>query len=144
MSAAAARRQSRGPRWLLALLAAPALGCIASSAAFAMSPYSVHVKVPSTVKHGSSFKATVYGESANTSALRVFHDDQSCASTASGEKAHPHAAIIINKDVTNAYSVTKTGAATMLGKHYICAYLLALPPATLLRAHAFVSYTTIS
>jgi hypothetical protein len=131
-------------RGLMAVLGAVVIAGGASATALAMNPYTVHIKVPSTVKHGSSFKATVSGESANTSILRVFHDEQSCAATPAREAAHAHAAQIINKHVTNAYSVTKTGSATTLGKHYLCAYLTALPPAHLLRAHAFVAYKTVS
>jgi hypothetical protein len=138
MSATGMRR-----RGLMAVVGAVVLAGGVSASALAMNPYTVHIKVPSTVKHGSNFKATFYGESANTSDLRVFHDDQACAATPSREAGHPHAALIVNKDVTNAYSVTKTGSATTLGKHYLCAYLLALPPAKLLRAHASVAYSTV-
>jgi hypothetical protein len=144
MSGTGTRRLRRRTRGLLTFMVALALAGAATATAVAMSPYTVHVKVPSTVKLSSSFSAMVYGESANTSALKVFHDTQSCAATPTREQAHPHATTIINKDVTNAYSVTWTGKATVLGKHYICAYLLALPPAALLRGHAFASYTTVS
>jgi hypothetical protein len=109
--------------------------------AVAMSPYTVHLSLPSTAKKGTSFHLRVYGESANTSKLTVFHDNAACATTSAREHARAGAMLFISKNVTGAYSVSATGHAVAVGKHYICAYLTGLPPQSLPRAHAMAAYT---
>lgn len=122
----------------IATLAAFGVMC---GAAVAMNPYTVHIAVPGTVTKGSTFHARVYGHSANTSVLTVFHDDQACATTSSREQGHSSATKIVSQKVTGKYSVTRKGTAAKRGKHYICAYLTGLPPQSLPRAHAAAAYT---
>jgi hypothetical protein len=122
----------------IATLVAVAVMCVP---ALAMNPYTVHLGLPSSVKKGSTFDLRVYGYSANTSKLAVFHDNQVCAATAAHEHAHASAMQFIAKKVTGAYSASGAGKAVATGTHYICAYLTGLPPQSLPRAHAMASYT---
>ena len=109
--------------------------------ALAMNPYTVHIKAPSTAaRRGRRFQVRVYGNSANTSHLTVFHDNQACAATAAREHGHSSAMQVIAKNVTGSYSVTASGKAIHAGTHFICAYLTGLPPQSLPRAHAMASY----
>jgi hypothetical protein len=135
--------QPKHTHWRTAGLAALALTLATAGGALAQTPYTTHITVPSTVKLSSPFTLTVDGYSANLSQLTVFHDDQACASTAASERMHAHAVVSIAKQVVNSYGVTRTFTAANLGPHYFCSYLASLPPASLPRAHAFASYTTV-
>jgi hypothetical protein len=131
-------------RRLTAGLIGLALTLGAAGPAVAQTPYTVKVNMPSTVKRSRPFSIIVDGYSANLSKLTVFHDDQACASTAASESTHPHAVVSISHQVVNNYSVTRTFTAVSVGKHYFCAYLASLSPASLPRAKAFASYVTVS
>jgi hypothetical protein len=127
----------------ISVMAAIAVAGVTSPAALAMAPYSVHVKVPSFVKKGTSFTLTVYGNSANLSLLRVFHDNKACGSTVPQESSHPHAVLWFKKQVVNSYSVTPSYVAGATGQHYLCTYLTSVPPPSpgMLRAEQAAVYT---
>ncbi len=123
-------------------LIALAISGASTGAAVALPPYTVHIKVPSTVKKGQQFDLKVSGNSANTSVLRVFLANRACAIRASREALRPHAKTIILKQVTGLYTVTKSPRSLTSGTHYVCAYLTGLPPQSFPRAHASATFTT--
>ena len=114
-----------------------------SGVALAIPPYTVSVHVvPRVVRLSGTFKVTAVGNSANTSRLRVFlNKTTGCKATAAAESVTPGDFLRISVLVTNGYSVSKTFPAAIKGHHYACAYLNALPPSTLPRAHAGQAYT---
>ncbi|MGA2471731.1 MAG: hypothetical protein ABSG64_13695 [Solirubrobacteraceae bacterium] len=137
---------------LTAGVAALVLGGAWSGVALAGAPYTVAVNVvPSTAPIPGSFKVTASGLSSNLSRLKVFlNATKACAPTAAGEAALAGDILVINPPagVVGAYSRSKTlitvaGAKGPRGEgnHQACAYLIAAPPAALLRARASTAYS---
>ena len=129
---------------MIAGVSALALALALSGVALAGGPpYTVKVKVvPSAVPLPGTFKVTASGLSDNTSQLKVFlNRTHPCALTAAGDAAIPGDVLEINKRVVHLYSKSRTFTAPHAGRHYACAYLTALPPAMLLRAHSGAAYT---
>jgi len=112
--------------------------------ALAFSPYTVHVKVPSSIKKGTQYKVTAKGESANLSILTVYLAGKPCAANASREQGVSGAKRIIKADVVNKYSKSATEKAKVLGTHHACAYLTGTPPQSLPRAHSFATYSVVT
>ena len=127
----------------LAAGVAVALTLASSGVALAVPPYTVSVRVlPRAVRLSGTFKVTASGNSSNTSRLRVFLNGiTGCKATAAAESVTPGDFLRISVRVTHAYSTSKTFPAAIRGRHYACAYLNALPPSTLARAHAGQAYT---
>jgi hypothetical protein len=122
-------------RHLLSAAAAIAASGALCAAALAATPYSVKLKVPTSVKPGHSFKVTASGTSASTSRLTVFLS-KSCASTAKAESGSAKA--IINKNVTHSYTTSKKATASgKTGTYHACAYLTT---GSTTRAHASAKY----
>jgi len=113
-----------------------ALGLSASVQAGA--PCTVHVTVaPETVPINGTFKVTAFGDSSNTSDLKLFLTRaHACALTAAGDDAIAGDTLVLTKMVTGAYTIPSTFVGGIEGRHRACAYLTALPPATLARARA--------
>jgi hypothetical protein len=126
-----------------AVVAVLGLALAFSSAASAGGPpYTVKVKVvPSTVRLTKTFKVIASGRSANASRLIVFLNRvRKCALTVAGDAAIPSNHLLVKTGVVHLYSDATTVKTLIAGKHYVCAYLTALPPSTLLRARAGAAY----
>jgi hypothetical protein len=120
-------------------------GAISGTAVASTPPYTVNIKVPSTVTVNSHFIVVAYGESANLSGLLVFLSDGKCKRTAAGEKAAGGALVLASK-VVGSYKRTRGLTARFPGPHAVCAYLRSVPPPSppLLRARAVKLYTVVA
>lgn len=128
---------------MAAIAVAVVAGALAWSTLAAANPaYTVSVKVvPTTVPLHALFKLTAHGNSSNTSLLKVFlNRKKDCAKTARKDASLPGDELKINTTVTGLYSKSRMLHAAHQGQHNACAYLLALPPAHLLRARAATRY----
>ena len=84
--------------------------------------------MPNTLPKLAHFRVTASGHSSNASQLTVFLDNRACATTAREETSHPRAVKIISTVVVHVYSKARTLLARVVGGHYACAYLTAVPP----------------
>jgi hypothetical protein len=120
-----------------------ALTAALSVPALAAAPYTVALKLPSTVKKGHAIKITAAGLSSNASSLSVFVSLHPCAKTAKAE-AGIATAKIISHGVVHHYSKSASPVAGVAGRHYACAYLTAVPPAKLTYARASKAYIVVA
>jgi hypothetical protein len=110
----------------------------------AMSPYTVHIKLPSTIAERQSFLWQVAGHSAQASQLTVFTDHRPCATTSAREQARPRTAFSVD-NVTGPYVLrgNTLHGPSKPGKYYYCAYLTGPAPQFVARVRAQASYTVV-
>jgi hypothetical protein len=127
-------------RAIAALVALTVAGALAGQA-LASGAYSVHLSVPSKVDKGDKFTVTSAGAASNAAGLTVFLATHKCKKSAKAEAAV--GTKIISDRVVHTYSKSATKTASVPGKHFACAYLSSVPPATLTYARASKAYTVV-